>query len=335
MKHNRRVAVLILVALLPTVACSQQAKNAPAPPAAPKSLLIYYWYPSLLNNAKGNVALAATEFAKYDYVVLGDGLQDSTHKDHINTVNIIKQAKAKNKTIQFFGYIPLSNRANVKEDKRLTQDVINARVNDWAKMGVVGILLDEFGYDYGVTRARQNASVAAAHGAKLRVIANAWNPDDVFLADPTEGVKPVLNKDDIYLWESYRFKEGAPVDLKEWRAKADQIVAGRKAVPLAVFSVSTNVAKPAMADALFAHQSFCAAIDGHAATGWGHPGFGTGNQAPWLASPIIGNNPKINLGLRDGLPTVDGQRVTLKTTLGDIEVDAEKRDGSFVPMKKK
>ena len=101
----------------------------------------------------------------------------------------------------FFGYISLGNRP--KSDPCLSLKAIEAQLDAWVLMDVKGVLFDEFGFDYGVTRTRQNECVAAAHKVKLRVIANAWKPDDAFLPDEN-GVKPVLYSDDIYLWESYR-----------------------------------------------------------------------------------------------------------------------------------
>ena len=51
-------------------------------------------------------------------------------------------------------------------------------------MGVHGVFLDEAGYDFGVTRVRQNAIVDYIHGRGLQAFVNAYNPDDVFSGDP-------------------------------------------------------------------------------------------------------------------------------------------------------
>jgi hypothetical protein len=311
-----------IIAIVGLVFLSQSASALPAKklPAAPKSLLIYYGYPSLINGAYGKLTSATAEFAKYDFVILGGGLQDSKHDDHGNTKAIIASTKG----TEFFGYIPLGNR--LKSDPCLPLKAIEDQLKAWAAMGVKGVLFDEFGFDYGVSRARQNDSVTAAHQAKLRVIANAWKPDDVFLRDESR-VKPALDKNDIYLWESFRYREGKLESAANWRAKADRVAAGREALPLSVFSVSTNKVQPKEPSEPFAHQWYCAAIDGHAATGWGYPNFAADAKAPVVPAP------KMSLGELDGVPDVKKSITTVRTTTGVIEVDTDKGTGRFVPKK--
>src|SRR4051794_38029690 len=72
--------------------------------ASPASLLIYYSYPSVINGAT-TTTQAATEFGRYDQVVLGGGLEQTTHPDHANTVAIIHDANDANTT--FLGYVDL------------------------------------------------------------------------------------------------------------------------------------------------------------------------------------------------------------------------------------
>ncbi len=228
-----------------------------------KSLLVFYGWPSTINGAGGDVATAATHFAAYDLVFVGGGLEDPTHADHVKTKAIIQAVGAKTK---FYGYVPLGNRPG--RDKCLPDQEVAGRVALVSKLGAKGVLLDEFGFDYGVTRARQNAAVQKAHAAGLAVIANAWDSDHVFLPDAA-GVAPARKAGDAYLWESYRFQEGKAVPLKDWRARADKVAAGRKVLPLSVYSLSTNTVVAKRDDARFAHQWFSAVIDGHDATGWG------------------------------------------------------------------
>jgi hypothetical protein len=47
----------------------------------PGALLIYYGYPSLIIQAK-SLGAAAGQFAKYNDVILGDGLEATSHPDH-------------------------------------------------------------------------------------------------------------------------------------------------------------------------------------------------------------------------------------------------------------
>jgi hypothetical protein len=301
-----------------TLACLFAAQPQPNQPAAPKSLLIYYGWPSTINGANRDVAAATKHFDLYDFVVLGDGLQNPKHGDHKNTVAIIAASKAK-----FFGYVDLG-----VSTSNLTLPQITDRLEAWTKMGVVGVLLDDFGYDYKVTRQRQNAAVDAAHKLNLRVIANAWIPADAFAA--VDGELPSLTKNDVYLWESYRFKEGAPVPVEQWRKKAEAIAVLREKIPFEVYSVSTTRAKTEKLQESFAHQWFCAAIDGHAATGWGHPSFGSRDGLAPATPPPAGKN---DLGVLTGERVANGSVFTRATSTGQVEVDAGQLTGKFTPKK--
>jgi hypothetical protein len=196
-------------------------------------------------------------------------------------------------------------------------------------MGVRGVLLDQFGYDFKVTRERQNAAVEAAHHRKLRVIANAWKPEDAF--GEVDGKPPALTKDDIYLWESYRFQEGAPVPVDVWRKKAESVAELRKKIPFEVFSVSTTKEKTKKLQELFAHQWFCAALDGHAATGWGQPVYAAWDgDAPHTPSPA-GN---ADLGRLAGEVKREGAIFTRATTTGLLVIDPGELTGRFIRKRK-
>jgi hypothetical protein len=298
---------------------------AKAVPAAPKSLLIFYGWPSTINGVNRDIPKAVSHFNQYDIVVIGGGLESPKHMDHNQTRQIIKNAKSK-----FYGYVPLGNR---QQDMRLSDKEIADRIALLKGMGAKGVLLDEFGFDFGVDRDRQNKAVIAAHGKGLKVIANAWNSDDVFLPDAA-GVKPALKPDDAYLWESYRFIEGKPVALKVWRDKADKVEAGKKLHPLLVYSVSTNKVIPSDVPLIFTHQWFSAAIDGHEATGWGYPAFAAGDsKAPYFTPPDKLMKAGA-LGTRIATPVnVKGAIVTRATANGVIEVDTNAMTGKFLLKK--
>ncbi|HSV66526.1 MAG TPA: hypothetical protein VLJ59_11545 [Mycobacteriales bacterium] len=144
----------------------------------PRTLLVYYNYPSLINNAAGDVGKAAGQFAYYGYVVLGAGLE-KPGGDHDKTASIVAKTHDLSQGMtQFFGYVPLGPAGPGLP--RYTMDQIRARVAAWKWMGVDGIFFDTFGFEFGNTRQRQNLAVDAVHTAGLTVVANAWNPDDVF-----------------------------------------------------------------------------------------------------------------------------------------------------------
>src|SRR5262249_4917486 len=71
---------------------------------APRTLLVYYAYASGINGTF-SVPGAAAAFGQYNYVVLGDGLEQVTHPDHANTVSILANPQMAGTTV--FGYIDL------------------------------------------------------------------------------------------------------------------------------------------------------------------------------------------------------------------------------------
>jgi hypothetical protein len=312
-----RLLAFAVASVLATGAAGQAPKG---PPASPKSLLIYYSYPSAINGSRGDAAAAQKHFAQYDFVVLGAGLEDPKHPDHAKTAAIIKGAKH----TAFFGYVDLG----VSTTNLPLKDVA-AKLEAWGKMGVRGILLDDFGFDYKVDRERQNAAVEAAHKLKLRVIANAWKPEDAF--GDADGKAPALTKDDIYLWESYRFQEGAAVPVDDWRKKAETIATLQKKIPFEVFSASTTKQKTTKLQESFAHQWYCAALDGYAATGWGQPSFASADGDAPHAAPPAG---KTNLGVLAGEVERKDATLTRPTSTGILVIDAEKLTGKFVAKRK-
>jgi len=171
------------------------------------SLLIWYSYPSSINELYDNKK-AAFVFSQYDLVVFPDEIYNPSHEEHDNAVEIIKKAKEINPYIKFFGYIPTGNRSGT--DACLSIAEIQNRISLWKEMGVYGIFLDEFGFDYDNNRTRQNEILDAVHEAGLVAFVNAWNPDDVFAT--SDGIDIHLNEDDWYLLENW----GTWADTNGW-----------------------------------------------------------------------------------------------------------------------
>ena len=221
----------------------------------PQHLLIYYAWPT---------CLPVEEFARYQHVVLGDGLQDPAHPSRPEPI-----IKACPQTA-FYGYVDVG----VSTQNLSPQEIAN-RCRLWKQTGVRGVLLDDFGYDFGVTRARQSAAVRSAHEAGLRVIANAWNPADVFA--PVS----VLGENDLYLLESFQLQT---------RERAARMRAFR----------CRNVLSIVTGD--FSQQTYDEAYtwavhEGHLACGWGEPSYSSQNGlAPF-------RERKVCLDLARSLPT--------------------------------
>lgn len=228
------------------------------------TLLIFYGWPSCINGA-ASVAEAAAQFGNYDYVVLGAGLEIPTHPDHENTRTIISMLN----DTTVFGYVDLG--WSMEPMPR-----IKMRLRAWADLGVDGVLLDCFGFDFGVTRARQNTAVRFAHSLGLRILVNAWNPADAF-----EGPHR-LDRRDLYLSESFVLANGQYDP--DWRAKAKQLAEYRRRVGFGVLAVTTTDGP--YREALFWRAWRAAGRLGYTALGYGEHWYSAADSlAPWRDRP--------------------------------------------------
>jgi hypothetical protein len=275
------------------VSCFALSSNAKA--FDPKSVLIYYGWPSYINGSAGDPSVAELHFADYDYVVLGRDLELPGHPDNQNTASIVAALNAYHQPTQPYGYIHLG--ATGPGGKRLCivtntdpniyyGPCLRERAQLWNAMGVRGVLLDEFGFDYGNDRARQNAAVAEIHALPAsRVIANAWNPDDVFSGSPAT----LLDSDDFYFFESHTLSEGNWVDLGTYKTKAEKLRVYQTQSPFLIMSITTDpLGTSTYSDARFRFSWIAAHIYDHEATGWGEPNFSASDSvAPLRTPPMI------------------------------------------------
>ncbi len=161
-----RVAyLLLLLLLLLPLQCAPGDQGV-------KKLLIYYGYPSIFNGSS-SLREASELFNKYDIVILGDDLVDPSHEEHEATRRIVKLSKA-----EFYGYV----------DAMQPIERVCSYVRAWAEMGVSGILLDDFGFDYlepmlgsrEAARIHQLKAMECVRRNGLKVAMNFWFPEDVF-----------------------------------------------------------------------------------------------------------------------------------------------------------
>ena len=147
-----------------------------------RSAFIFYSYPTDLNGLY-EVDLVTPVIGKYDLAVFGGELCEPDCEERPDTIKIISQLNESYGT-EVFGYVPigcLTPEEDPEQDvSNLTIDEIKTRILSWKEMGAKGIFLDEFGYDYRVTRERQNEIVDFCHENSLNIIANAWEVDHVF-----------------------------------------------------------------------------------------------------------------------------------------------------------
>ena len=288
----------------------------------PGALLIYYGWPSSINGTY-SVAGAAAELGQYDYVVLGDGLEKSSHGDHANTVGIIADPQMADTKV--FGYIDLG-----VTTQNLPMAEITTRVDEWQATGAQGILFDDFGYDWGTTRQRQNEAVAYAHGRGMSVLANAFRPEDAFgsQVDPFHnpaGTATNLNAGDYYLYESYQIRETAFVSEADWQAKSVGLQAYRAAIGFKVLAVTTNDAANAYGEQKFFYAWYSALMDEYEAVGWGEYNFSAATaQAPFRARPSI--DPGSSFA---GAMLKTGSRFSRNTNLGTVYVDTATHTSGF------
>ena len=174
-----------------------------------EKVMLYYGYPNAINNS-WDVNNSASIYKNYDVCIFGDGYCLPTHEAYADTVKIFSILKKTAPQTRLVGYVPIGVR-NAGSGSNLPMETLKARVDAWVEMGADGIFLDEFGYDYGVTRARQNEIVSYCHDLGLFVFANSWSteycfsdedmdfPED-FRPNP-EKARAVLNENDYYVYE--------------------------------------------------------------------------------------------------------------------------------------
>jgi len=202
----------------------------------PKDLLIYYGWLNSFNSATNgwNNELVAQEMAKYQIIVMGDGIENPTHGDYANSQIIIARIKVLNPSTLIFGYVAAAQ----------TFVSFEAKVDQWNTLAVHGIFIDEAGYDYGKTRAEFNTMVDYVHSKTNSKIcfANSWNTDhilgianDVSFPNSTFNnpiVESKLNNTDWILLESFPINTTAYSGNNGYESKGDWIIRGNKAVAL-------------------------------------------------------------------------------------------------------
>ncbi|MBU2103389.1 MAG: hypothetical protein KKF80_08320 [Candidatus Omnitrophica bacterium] len=123
-------------------------------------------------------------------------------------------------------------------------------VDEWVTMGVSGIFWDDAGFDFQVTRDRQNILVNYSHSKGLSVMLNAWNSNDVLVGSP-----PIpYTSNDYCLIESWMISqrvtgeiyEDIYEDLNQWHARANEYFNKSKTlgVKLAAISSGSNTSNP-------------------------------------------------------------------------------------------
>jgi len=121
---------------------------------------VYYGYVSSINGAGGNVAAASAEFTNLRYVVYPGDLYTTGHPDYTKAYQISSNFHTMGDPTKMYGYVPIGVAPYSTEN--LTMAQISNRIHEWYSNYypyIDGIFLDEFSYDWGATRDRQNKVV--------------------------------------------------------------------------------------------------------------------------------------------------------------------------------
>jgi len=304
--------------------------------AAPQRLAIYYGYPSLVNGVT-DLDRAVAQFAPYDVVVLGDGLEFDAdaigyagRAEYAFTRQLIERLGLTPRQTSVFGYVDLGRTQHLP-----MADVID-RIERWARMGAVGVLLDEAGYDFGVTRERQNAAVDAAHASGLRVCLNAFRPDDVFSTAPTPlnavgggnplGLAPALTERDAILIESFAVGRDVAEPASALAARVQAALDGRRSFGTQVFGIATGERPDANESA--AYGWWVAALFGLDAYGWASPDYGAPTST-LLAVPRPFAEERLRKAAYLSAPDVRRVPWRRSTTAGTMTIDPTRTIGSL------
>jgi len=200
----------------------------------PKNLLIYYGWLNSFNSADNgwNNENVAQSMSKYNVLVLGDGVQNPSHGDYVNSTIIINRIKEINPATLIFGYVTVNQ----------TLSDFTIKVGQWNDLEVSGIFMDEAGYDYGKTRVELNSRIDVAHNQEISntCFINSWNIDHIVGIDedtsyPNTTFNPGLvdsnlYADDWYLLESFAVNTDAYTTNNGYTNKSDWYTRGNKAI---------------------------------------------------------------------------------------------------------
>ncbi|MBS3940950.1 MAG: hypothetical protein KG028_08315 [Actinobacteria bacterium] len=180
----------------------------------------YQWAPWAVRDADPaglDLTRASQVYGRFDHVVFGAGLQRPDHPSHANTERLVRQLAEDHPGQERWGYVSMLREA----DDWYGHAGVARRIDQWARLPVTGIFLDEFDLcdaawaDCGIapdgsarraTRERQRAAVEHAHARGLAVFANAHSAHGVLVShagDPTPlGPGSADRPADMYLLEN-------------------------------------------------------------------------------------------------------------------------------------
>lgn len=161
---------------------------------APKKMAFFYYdEPSQVNDSKGNLRKAIEEFAKFDAVVWGTGLElpqgpsngdicsRKYSNEHEILKSIIKGVKSGPLKTESYGYVFLN--ADLDNSGKLcawTTDEMKTRIDMWLDAGVDGIFVDQLWITTGVSKVKVNQILHYIHSKGAKVILNPSSGIDMY-----------------------------------------------------------------------------------------------------------------------------------------------------------
>jgi len=245
---------------------------------APKDILFYYGWVNSFNSGVNawNNEKVAQDMARYDVIVLGDGIQDPGHSDYSNMTTVVARIKALRPSAKIFGYVTVNQ----------TQGNFETKATQWNTVGVHGIFMDESGYDNGTNRATFNNRVDYVHALSNANICfvNAWNMDHIIGTENDasypnttwnpSAVASNLTSSDWYLLESFAVHTTAYAGTgndgyeakSQWTARVIKAIGHRYTYGINLAGVGTIDNSHANAQSLFNFSyvaAMMASLDGY------------------------------------------------------------------------
>jgi hypothetical protein len=258
----------------------------------PKRLAVYYGWPSNVNGIVGNLNGSFNVFSQYDAIIFGGGLEEPEHGAHIFTTQLTKMLT--NASCEVFGYVDLGVTTYNHSYTTLTN-----KMSKWHAMGA-DIFLDDYGYDYGTSRARQISAVDYAHSIGCTAFVNAWNPDHAFsdAYDATynpDSLPTPLQTNDIYLLESYQIMLGEYRPANQWILKSMKCVDYMEQTGVRMFCVTSSTSTNQYSDKKWWYAYDSCVLYNYHAVGWGESNYSASGDGagylPWRPDHtlVIGN----------------------------------------------
>lgn len=300
--------------------------------------LVYLGSPTNINGAT-NTDEAVAEFLRYNYIVLGNGVEQLSHPEHDIVTDIISQIKA-SRDVQIYGYIDCGATTS-----NLTISQLQISIKLWTDMGVTGIYCGNFGFEKGVSRDRQNQILDSIHQYNVNAILQANDPDQVFSdahddAMNPNWIVPSIVEGDFFHYEKFVVDTSATnayTDIVSTIATLKKLHQYRLTLGIRILAtplIRSNVTQP-IAQSYFEYAHAIALLGSVDAFYPATEGYGASidTATTYNVFPIIGDwyvkNPSI---------LVSNGVYTRKTSFGQLSIDTVNHtysyDGIFIPYER-